>query len=214
MLETANPRGSVIDPHEAPLRQTEPEGALVQQLKAGSETAFRGFVERYQSNVYRVAFGILGNRRDAEDIAQTVFAKLYFSIKGFDGVSSLYTWIHRSAVNECYSLLPRKRQKLVREGEAGDHSISARLQKDTCKAFDTVVLQRNLINKLLEPVPELDRQLLLLREVEGYSVADIAQATGMHPKTIKVRLFRTRQRLARAVAQFSPGTRQTVNDLR
>src|SRR5260370_20849801 len=156
MLETANPLGSVVDAHEAPLRQTELEGALVQQLKAGSETAFRGFVERYQFNVYRVTFGILGNRRDAEEIAQTVFAKLYVSIKGFDGRISLYTWVHRSAVNECYSLLRRKRQRIVREGDAADHSVSARVQTDTCPAFDTVVLQRNLINKVLERIPDED----------------------------------------------------------
>src|SRR5258708_27983974 len=106
MLETANPLGSVVDAHEAPLRQTELEGALVEQLKAGSETAFRGFVERYQSDVYRVTFGILGNRRDAEEIAQTVFAKLYFSIKGFDGGRSLYTLVHRTALNEFYFLPP------------------------------------------------------------------------------------------------------------
>jgi RNA polymerase sigma-70 factor (ECF subfamily) len=192
------------------------EGTLVQQLKAGSEMAFRGFVERYQCNVYRVTFGILGNRRDAEEIAQNVFAKIYLSIKGFDGRSSLYTWVHRTAVNECYSLLRRKRPKVVYEGDAADHSISARVQTilDTCAASGTVVLQRNLINKLLERIPELDRQLLLLRELEGYSVADIAQATGLNQKTIKERLFRARQRLAKAAAQFPPGARRTANDTR
>lgn len=133
---------------------------------------------------------MLGNRRDAEDAAQDVFAKVYFSIKGFDGRTSLYAWMHRAAVNECYSVLRRKRQRLL-VGDVGDHSTSVRAH------------QRSIINELLEHVPELDRQLLLLREMEGYSVADIGQATGLNQKAIKARLFRVRQRLAKAAAQFS-----------
>jgi len=202
--------------HEARLGQTEfLEGTLIEQLKAGSEIAFRGFVERYQSRVCRITFGILGNRRDAEETAQNVFATIYFSIKGFDGRSSLNTWVHRAAVNECYSVLRRRRQETFHEGEAGDHSTaSVPTTLDPCPTLGTAALQRDLINNLLERVPELDRQLLLLRELEGYSVADIAQATGLNQKTIKARLFRARQRLARAALQFSLHTRRTADDTR
>lgn len=201
MLAAANPVGSPIDVHEARLGQTEfVEDALVEQLKAGSEMAFRRFVEQYQSKVCRVTSGILGNRRDAEDVAQNVFARIYFLIKDFNGSVPLSTWVHRVAVDECYSVVRRRRQKTFQEDDTADHSISARMQ------------QRNLINKLLERIPELDRQLLLLREVEGCSVADIAQATSLNQKIIRARLFQARQRLARGAAQISLRARRTADD--
>ena len=80
--------------------------------------AFREIVERYQSKVYSIIYGILRNRNDAEDIAQQVFAKIYFSIKNFDFRSSLLTWIYKITVNECYDYLRKKRvRKLVYESD-------------------------------------------------------------------------------------------------
>jgi RNA polymerase sigma-70 factor (ECF subfamily) len=73
-------------------RQTD-EAALVRRIQAQDEMAFREIVERYQAKVFSIIYGILRNRNDAEDIAQQVFAKIYFSIKNFDFRSSLLTWI-------------------------------------------------------------------------------------------------------------------------
>ena len=224
-----------MDVHEARLGQAEfLEGTMVQRLKCGSAMAFRDFVERYQSRVCRITFGILGNRRGAEEIAQSVFAKIYFSISGFNGRSSLYAWVHRT-VNECYSVLRRRRKQTSHEADAGDNStagVPTTLEHRPHRAsgqqgcgrhhsgthprptLGAAALQRDLINNLLEHMPELDRQFLLLRELEGYSVADIARATRLNQKLIKARLFLARQRLARAVAQSSLDTRRTACDTR
>jgi RNA polymerase sigma-70 factor (ECF subfamily) len=196
-FEAAHMVDSFRGEYEGPVRQASPvEGALVQQLKAGSEGALRELVQRYQSKVCRVTFGIVGNHQDAEEIAQHVFASIYFSINTFDGRSPFYTWVHRIAVNECYAFLRKKRPKAAPECD----SAAVGQRTDGAFAFDPVVLKRDRINKLLESIPEDDRQLLLLREMEGYSVPDLAQATGLDTKTIRLRLFRTRQRLARATA--------------
>jgi RNA polymerase sigma-70 factor (ECF subfamily) len=66
--------------------------------------------------------------------------------------------------------------------------------------LDAVVLQRNYLNRLLETLPERDRHLLLLREVEGLSITELAEATGLNENVLKIRLFRARQRLVRAAA--------------
>ncbi|MGB9610709.1 MAG: RNA polymerase sigma factor, partial [Bryobacteraceae bacterium] len=71
------------------------EAALVQRIQAGDEAAFRELVERYQNKVYSIIYGILRNHNDAEDIAQQVFTKIYFSIGSFDFRSSLLTWIYK-----------------------------------------------------------------------------------------------------------------------
>src|SRR6202790_4817179 len=94
------------------------EAALVRRVQARDELAFRELVERHQSKVFSIIYGILRNRNDAEDIAQQVFAKVYFSIKNFDFRRSLLTWIYKITVNECYDYLRKKRvRKLVYESD-------------------------------------------------------------------------------------------------
>jgi len=130
--------------------------------------------------------------------------KVYFSVKGFDARSSLYTWIHRIAVNECYQFLRKNRLKLSYESDSAENTISVRVQmaRDPRPTCDRVVAQRDLLNRLLERLPEEERHLLLLKELEGYSVAQLSEETGLNENTIKVRLFRTRQRLAKAAVSL------------
>src|SRR3989440_1852508 len=98
--------------------RTTEEAALVRRIPAQDELAFREIVERYQAKVFSIIYGILRNRNDAEDIAQQGFAKIYFSIKNFDFRSSLFTWIYKITVNECYDYLRKKRvRKLVYESD-------------------------------------------------------------------------------------------------
>lgn len=73
--------------------RTSEEAILVRRVQAKDEMAFREIVERYQTKVFSIIYGILRNHNDAEDIAQQVFAKIYFSIGNFDFRSSLLTWI-------------------------------------------------------------------------------------------------------------------------
>ncbi len=205
-FETANLVGSCVEACEAPVKQPNAtEHDLVRQLQAGNEMVYRKFVVGYQSKVYAVAYGILGNREEADEVAQQVFVKVYFSIKSFDARSSLYIWMHRIAVNECYGFLRKKRLKLRYESDSADNDISTRAQmsQDLCPKSDRVVQQRDLLNKLLEWIPEGDRHLLLLKELEGYSLAKLSKVTGLNENTIKVRLFRTRQRLVLAAERLN-----------
>src|SRR5262249_56300559 len=94
------------------------EASLVRRVQAGDQIAFREMVERFQTKVFSIIYGILRNHNDAEDIAQQVFAKIYFSIRNFDFRSSLLTWIYKITVNECYDYLRKKRvRKLVYESD-------------------------------------------------------------------------------------------------
>ncbi|MCW5978834.1 MAG: sigma-70 family RNA polymerase sigma factor [Bryobacteraceae bacterium] len=184
------------------------EAALVRRVQASDEIAFREIVERYQSKVFSIIYGILRNRNDAEDIAQQVFSKVYFSIRSFDFRSSLLTWIYKITVNECYDYLRKKRvRKLVYESDFTEED--ARRLENTEQStvpdrpVDMALAQRDLVAKLLGKVSEEDRTLLLLKEVEGHSVEDLAQMTGMNQNTIKVKLFRARQKLLKAAKRLS-----------
>src|SRR5438477_6391341 len=192
------------------------EAALVRRVQAGDELAFREVVERYQSKIFSIIYGILRNHNDAEDIAQQVFSKIYFSIKNFDFRSSLLTWIYKITVNECYDYLRKKRvRKLVYESDFSEED-SQRMQNtetaiDQGPPVDTQLAQRDLVVKLLGRLSVEDRSLLLLKEVEGHSVEELSQMTGMNENTIKVKLFRARQKLVKAAQRLNRGAGHNVS---
>jgi RNA polymerase sigma-70 factor (ECF subfamily) len=198
-------------------RNTE-EAALVRRVQARDELAFREIVERYQAKVFSIIFGILRNHNDAEDIAQQVFSKIYFSIKNFDFRSSLLTWIYKITVNECYDYLRKKRvRKLVYESDFSEEDAQRMQNTDAAidqkPAVDTQLAQRDLVVKLLGKLSPEDRSLLLLKEVEGHSVEELAQMTGMNENTIKVKLFRARQKLVKASQRLKRAPGQTPGQM-
>jgi len=191
------------------------EAALVRRVQARDELAFREIVDRYQAKVFSIIYGILRNHNDAEDIAQQVFSKIYFSIQSFDFRSSLLTWIYKITVNECYDYLRKKRvRKLVYESDFSDEDTQRMQNSDTATdpgpAVDTQLAQRDLVVKLLEKLSSEDRSLLLLKEVEGHSVEELSQMTGMNENTIKVKLFRARQKLLKTAQRLRRGGGHTA----
>ncbi len=187
--------------------QNTPEGGLVQRAQAGDESAFREIVERYQSKVFSIIHGVVRQRNDVEDIAQQVFAKVYVSIKTFDFRSSLITWIYKITVNECFDYLrKRKVRKLVYESDLSEDEVrrieNAEPPVDRQDPADSSLARRDYVVKLLARVSEEERMLLMLKEVEGYSVEELAARTGMNENTIKVKLFRARQKLVKAAQRL------------
>jgi RNA polymerase sigma-70 factor (ECF subfamily) len=190
-FEDASMVGFPVELCDSPVEQSNAtELDLVRQMQTGNVMAYRKFVEGYQSQVFRVAYQILGNREEADEIAQKVFAKIYYSVKGFDARRCLYTWVFGIAVNECYGFLRTKWLNVPNE-----------ISPDARPTSERAILRRDLLNRLLERIPAEDRRLLLLRELEGYSVAKLSEVIGLDENTIKTRLFRTRQRLVKAAAQ-------------
>jgi RNA polymerase sigma-70 factor (ECF subfamily) len=189
-----------------------PEGALVRRAQSGEDAAFREIVERYQSKVFSIIHGIVRQRNDVEDIAQQVFAKVYLSLKNFDFRSSLITWIYKITVNECFDYLrKRKVRKLVYESDMSEDEVrrveNTEPNIDRTLPADSSLAQRDYVFKLLSRVSEEERMLLMLKEVEGYSVEELAAQTGMNENTIKVKLFRARQKLVKAAQRLdrAPG---------
>ena len=193
-------------------RQAE-EADLIQRVQARDEGAFRDLVEKYQNKVFSIIYGILRNQNDSEDIAQQVFTKIYLSIQNFDGRSSLLTWIYKITTNECYDYLRKKRvRKLVYESDISEDDTkimeNSEINADPQVPVDDRLAKRELVLKLLGKISEEDRNLILLKEVEGHSVEELAQMTGMNENTIKVKLFRARQKLLKAAQRIlrQPGS--------
>lgn len=164
-------------------------------------------VERHQSKVFSIIYRIVRNRNDAEDIAQQVFSKIYFSIKGFDFRSSLITWVYKITVNECYDYLRKQKvRKLVYESDMGADDErtmeNSSLAVETRPSIDVKTEKRDYLMKILSKVSEEERVLLIRKEVEGLTIDELAEMTGLNENTIKVKLFRARQKLVKAAAKF------------
>lgn len=196
----SNPRAKVA------FRET-PEAEIVRRAQGGDEAAFRQLVERHRTKVFSAIYGIVRRRNDAEDIAQQVFAKVYFSLKSFDFRSSLTTWIYRIAVNECYDYLRKQKvRKLVYESDLAeddartieDSSLAVARTPSAAKTTE----QRDFLMKLLEHISEDERILLLQKEVEGLTIEELAHETGLNANTIKVKLFRARQKLVKTAEKL------------
>ncbi|HXJ40703.1 MAG TPA: sigma-70 family RNA polymerase sigma factor [Bryobacteraceae bacterium] len=191
--------------------QNSQEGALVRRAQSGDEAAFREIVEHYQSKVFSIIHGIVRQRNDVEDIAQQVFTKVYFSIGNFDFRSSLITWIYKITVNECFDYLRKKKvRKLVYESDLSeDEARRVENSEPSVRQVgaDVNLARRDYIFKLLTKVSDEERNLLMLKEVEGHSVEELAEMTGMNENTIKVKLFRARQKLVKAAQRLdrAPG---------
>ena len=192
-----------------------PEAEIVRRTQAGDEEAFRQLVERHRSKVFSIIYGIVRNRNDAEDIAQQVFAKIYFSIKGFDFRSSLITWIYKIAVNQCYDYLRKQKvRKLVYESDLGEDDArtmeNSALAVEKTPAISVQMERRDYLARLLSKVSEQERLLLIRKEVHGLSVQELAEETGLNENTIKVKLFRARQKLVKAAAKMNRSAAATA----
>src|SRR6184192_1244167 len=148
--------------------QNSQEGALVRRAQAGDEGAFREIVEHYQSKVFSIIHGIVRQRNDVEDIAQQVFAKVYFSIKNFDFRSSLITWIYKITVNECFDYLRKKKvRKLVYESDMSEDEVrrveNSEPLPDRATRTDTSLARRDYIVKLMDRVSAEEKNLLMLK---------------------------------------------------
>ncbi|HYA18686.1 MAG TPA: sigma-70 family RNA polymerase sigma factor [Bryobacteraceae bacterium] len=179
----------------------------MRRAQSGDEAAFREIVERYQSKVFSIIHGIVRQRNDVEDIAQQVFAKVYFSIRNFDFRSSLLTWIYKITVNECFDYLRKKKvRKLVYESDMSEDEVrrveNTEPASDRSTRADSSLARRDYVVKLLDKVSDEEKRLLMLKEVEGYSVEELSDMMQMNENTIKVKLFRARQKLVKAAQRL------------
>ena len=187
---------------------------LQQQAASSDFVAFQELVSRFQSRVFRVAWRIVGQRQDAEDVTQQTFLSVMDHLSDFREESSVATWILRIATNHALKVL-RKRRGLPTvslEAPTNDEADSyATLPhpefiaqwRDEPSRLAQQREVRQLIETALEELPEKYRVVFVLRDIEGLSVKETAEALGLSDANVKVRLLRARldlrERLTRAL---------------
>ena len=220
------PRGADEAKESESLTPAEKQKALVRQAQNGDVSAYEELVRIHQHRVLAVVGGILRGSEDVEDVAQQALAKAYFSIRRFDLRSAFGTWLYKIAVNECWDYLRKKKvRRLVYEADLSEEQVrkletlpehgygGAQHRADAGQRVE----QRQLVERLLGELEEKDQLMLVMKEVEGFSVEEIGEVLGLNVNTVKVRLFRARGRLVemyRKRMEKRPASREVLRQRR
>jgi len=180
------------------------DGDVVARAKVRSEVAFEQLVDRYKRRVFRVAWKITCNHEDAEDVVQNAFVKAFQNLPDFRGDSRFYTWLVRITINEALMKIRRRRSNVVSiddSKEGDDRSVPIEIKdqaanpEQRCSQYEVQQILAANINDLEPPF----RAVLLLREIEGLSTKETAQALDLTSSAVKTRLQRARARLRKSL---------------
>lgn len=178
------------------------EATLLARLKAGDTKAFEVLVVIYQHRVFGIALRMLGNRAEAEDIAQETFLRAHRAVGEFRGESRLGTWLYAIASRLCLNRIASAPRRLERPGDA------ALLQLPAATPDAAGVLERSELEAALQQaiaaLPEERRIVVILRDIEGLSYEEIAAALDLEPGTVRSRLHRARTDLKAKLERFLP----------
>ncbi|MCE2611492.1 RNA polymerase sigma factor [Flavobacteriaceae bacterium D16] len=168
---------------------------LTQRLKEGDKQALRSLIELYKHMVYTLALRIVHNEEDAEEVSQDTFIKAYQSIEGFKGDSKLSTWLYRIAYHRSLDYIKknkRKPQTTTLEWEEVSNIQMAEKVWDHMEAME----KRQVIRRALGKLPGEDGVILSLFYFESLSLKEISGVLNISVNSVKVKLHRSRKRLA------------------
>ncbi|HUO46372.1 MAG TPA: sigma-70 family RNA polymerase sigma factor [Acidimicrobiia bacterium] len=177
------------------------DATLLARVAEGDHASFAVLMRRHEDRVFSVCLRLMGSRAAALDAAQETFTTLYRKADQYRGTAAVGTWLYRITVNTCYDLLRKERRRPTEAlpdyvdpaDPASDHGfISADLRPE--------------IETALAALSADFRAVVILSDVEGHSLPDIADALELPVGTVKSRLFRARRQLATMLGNLSPGS--------
>src|SRR5579883_2594567 len=184
------------------------ELVLVNAAKAGDVGAFEELVRLYDRNVFRIAQHITQNREDAEDVVQEAFLKAYENLSQFQGQSKFYTWLVRIAVNEALMKLRRRRPErmvsLDEEVRTEEDSMPREIadwSPNPEQQYNQAEL-KDILGKTVQGLPPSFRTVFVLRDVEGLSTEETAEALNLSIPAVKSRLLRARLQLRERLSRY------------
>lgn len=184
--------------------ESEQDMRLILRAQGGDSGAFRLLVERHQRRVFAIALGLVRDEQDAREIAQEAFLRVHKGLPQFHGGSSFFTWLYRIVTNLSIDLMrkPSRREAELHFALEADEGESPLLPASDADPFDVVRRgQLSLrIQDALEQLPPYHRGVILMREVEGMSYEEMAEAMQVSKGTIMSRLFHARKKLQRALS--------------
>ena len=190
-----------------PAPGTREDSVWVNRCKAGDPDAFEPLVQKFAGQIQRLAWGILGDRREeADDAVQEIFLKAYLALPKFRGDAKFSTWLYRIAVNHCRDILRRSPPKSMPLDEnqlanLEDSNSANREAEDDRYALESGKSAETL-HFLLSRLNEKHRRIIVMRELENMSYDEIGETLGIPPGTVRSRLNRARASLLQAAEQM------------
>lgn len=188
-------------------RQGLQEEELVRRVQAGDDGAFDRLVELCGPRVYSLAYRLVGNSEDAQDIAQEAFVRVYQAIPRFRQDAAFATWLHRIVLNACHDELARRKRRPLAmtelAGESDEEAPPARELADDGDTPETAVLRwerQNALQRALAELPETFRMVVILHDVQGLDYREIAGVLHVELGTVKSRLNRARNLLREKIS--------------
>ena len=187
----------------------ETEPLNLNKLQSGDHEELTKMVQQYTDPIYRVALRMLNNQAEAEDVLQETFIKALRSLDNFEGRSNLSTWLYRIAVNESLMLIRKRKPEVsILNDESSDEDnegISVSQIVDWCCLPESEFLSnetRNELNNAIQKLPENLRSVFILRDIEGLSITETAQALELTETNVKTRLLRARMKLREELSVY------------
>ena len=180
---------------------------LIGYAQKGHAKAFSELVRRHHVRVFHTAFGMVGNREDADDLAQLAFIKAFQSLHRFKGQALFSTWLYRISINCCLDWIKSQQRKydVKMDDEWWYKQADGEALFTGPKRTDYVVEQgelRDVLAHAMSQMPPIFRSVLVLRELNGLSYQEIASVEGCSVGTVKSRLFRARIQLRKLLRPF------------
>ena len=176
------------------------DSRMVEAVIAGDANAFRGLVENYQGRIYNIIFGMIHNREDALELTQDSFIKAYKKIDTFRLGTKFYTWLCRIAVNTTIDFIRKQKHRQTISFEEGigvqsDGDLHSAHTEGNPESIAMGNEKRELIIQAVDELPEDQKQVLILKEIDGLSYKEIANVLGIPHGTVMSRLYYARKKL-------------------
>jgi RNA polymerase sigma-70 factor (ECF subfamily) len=180
------------------------EKELIKRIVKGEKRYFREIIDKYKNVIYNHSRNFLRNAQEAEDVTQEIFINIFNNLKRFRGDSKLSTWIYRITVNTCKNKLKQiKRLKAKIMEEIPDEDDETKntieeIRENQEKEPDNIFAQKSLrsaIYKNMKSLPEEQRTVVILRDINGLSYEEIAKIMKISVPAVKSKLFRARENL-------------------
>ncbi|MBR5093548.1 MAG: sigma-70 family RNA polymerase sigma factor [Oscillospiraceae bacterium] len=184
----------------------EQELTIIRRVQHGDTEAFSLLVAEYERNVFNVALQMVGDREDAQDMAQEAFLKAYTSLSTFRGDSRFSSWLYRIVANVCLDFKRHQGRRpsnslTVEDDDGAAVELDIPDESQSPEALLERKLTREAVRRGLKQLPDEQRQILLLREIQGLSYEEIGEAMDLEPGTVKSRIFRARKKLCAFLLQ-------------
>jgi len=184
------------------------EAAIIAQARLGNTSAFSELLRRYERKIFRLALHITQNREDAEDVLQESFLKAYEHLDQFQGQSKFYTWIVRIAVNQALMKLRKRKAdrslSLDETIDTGEDNISREIaawDENPEQKYSRDELNR-ILTSAIDGLAPIYRAVFVLRDIDGLSTEEAAEALDLSVPAVKSRLLRARLQLREKLTRF------------